>query len=710
MQFHTDGIVHPKSSHSHHLISSCPILVSKARAAHNTARTLTPPYLTSGRISRRSQSRQSYQSSPSSQSRMLPSSPRSGSLATTARPNKALSWDTEPESSMTQKIKETGFYHTRSWQRPLIRQSMSSVEHPTNSGEAVHPSDPAYLSPPTENPSDQHSPPTRHWKRSSSSNGSKRHTKRSYPERVSEGPTTWAASRQNWWTKSIGYQYTDAQGALRGAERRSIVRLSSSAQRISDVLASPPSTSLQNDWTNPMRDHKLEGANHLESDISLSTTATPLSPQCQRTPEALPLEAAQGAPDGPLLKLSSTLLASSQGRNTESVATASSPTSSIRYNSDDNSPRESIETPLTSPCLSSSRCHAQTPDSSDKNLSMYQLDGALGPSGDRVAEPETGNDAEHGGRSEYLLSGQGLSGDHTTGEARSQASSVAVDLQQPCERSRPDLAAHGLDVSSHRSSETPIDDLTPMADASRAKEANSFPFPCHDGTSLNLLSTQRHPSALLRHCERSATPRQRQSMAGVLQTPDRFIPPRRSTPTKEKLLLSKPAVKRLEISSRGPQQSRQDTDPFGPLPSRNSRTNDRFATTRRPALESQTTSSIGSRLSPDGLAINRRAISTGAVWSVGGTIVTEGVASVTDGRGGRVTSGTNAPHHTSDFLRRQSPSEEEVVHGQRLALAMNIDESTGLFKTPSSASSTTPSSRRSFSDSGNGRRAWMNNA
>ena len=71
-------------------------------------------------------------------------------------------------------------------------------------------------------------------------------------------------------------------------------------------------------------------------------------------------------------------------------------------------------------------------------------------------------------------------------------------------------------------------------------------------------------------------------------------------------------------------------------------------------------------------------------------MVTEGIASITNGRGGRVTSGTNAPHYAADFLRKNSPSEDEVTHSRRLAIAMEIDRAARML-VHSSPLSTTPS-------------------
>ncbi|EMF16927.1 WD40 repeat-like protein [Sphaerulina musiva SO2202] len=95
----------------------------------------------------------------------------------------------------------------------------------------------------------------------------------------------------------------------------------------------------------------------------------------------------------------------------------------------------------------------------------------------------------------------------------------------------------------------------------------------------------------------------------------------------------------------------------------------------------------------------RQAKCVGAVWTVGGAVVTEGVASVTNGRGGRLTSGSNAPHFTSDFLDRHTPSEDEAIHGDRLALAMDVTPPASMFEDSSPAT-----------DSARPRTRWNNGA
>lgn len=130
--------------------------------------------------------------------------------------------------------------------------------------------------------------------------------------------------------------------------------------------------------------------------------------------------------------------------------------------------------------------------------------------------------------------------------------------------------------------------------------------------------------------------------AGRRCCPDRFM---RETPTKEAFLLAANSGNDM-------------VDPFAPAASRKLKTAERFTT--------------------------MRSASRPNVWTVGGSAVTEGVASTSDGRGRRVTSGSSAPHHAAEFFRSKSPAEETVAHGRRLAIAMDIDQSGPVVSPPSS--------------------------
>ncbi|KAK0870525.1 hypothetical protein LTR87_013271 [Friedmanniomyces endolithicus] len=237
------------------------------------------------------------------------------------------------------------------------------------------------------------------------------------------------------------------------------------------------------------------------------------------------------------------------------------------------------------------------------------------------------------------------------------------------------------------------DQATPLVPASPAKDARMLP--CLP-TQVSAGSPQRRPSALLKHCETNATPRQRRLMTTGLRSPDRFVLSRAGTPTKEALLSNKP-VERRDSTARHANSQDTSLDPFAPPTRRTFRMAEQFATLSAPAPPVR---AIGraSTLVTSATEGERRAISDGAVWTVGGALVTEGVASTPNGRGGRVTSGTSAPHYAADFLRRASASEEENLHGRRLALAMDINRGARMLDHSSPVSSRSPSTSGSPRD------------
>ncbi|KAK6438173.1 hypothetical protein LTR95_005628 [Oleoguttula sp. CCFEE 5521] len=173
----------------------------------------------------------------------------------------------------------------------------------------------------------------------------------------------------------------------------------------------------------------------------------------------------------------------------------------------------------------------------------------------------------------------------------------------------------------------------------------------------------RRPSALLSQCIRNPSPRQQSLRRKGIASPDRLIPSREITPTKEALVTSiQPGIV----------PSNRDThDPFGPSTRRSIRMAEQYATLRGPAIPLRPAGVASLRVpyAPDATS---RAASSGNIWSVGGVAVTEGVLSTTDGRGGRVTSGTSAPHYSADFLRKRLATDDEATHARRLAMAMDL--------------------------------------
>jgi meiosis-specific APC/C activator protein AMA1 len=156
------------------------------------------------------------------------------------------------------------------------------------------------------------------------------------------------------------------------------------------------------------------------------------------------------------------------------------------------------------------------------------------------------------------------------------------------------------------------------------------------------------------------------------------------------------------LEKRGPDTStfsmpNDAVDPFAPAPRRTLRMAEQYATLRVPQ---PATNTVGRRSTlVASTSTGRRAISDGAVWMVSGALVTEGVPSTTNGRGGRVTSGTSAAHHVADFLRKVSASEEQRAHSRRLALAMGVDQDAQVLdhsspSSPCRSGASTPSGRQ----------------
>ncbi|OJD23470.1 hypothetical protein ACJ73_05178 [Blastomyces percursus] len=163
---------------------------------------------------------------------------------------------------------------------------------------------------------------------------------------------------------------------------------------------------------------------------------------------------------------------------------------------------------------------------------------------------------------------------------------------------------------------------------------------------------------------------------------DRFIPAREpyatDTPafrlSKNPRLLS-PGEKLLR--RRDPR-----ADPFAPYQprrriglSRSSRSSDRRDTPHHlPRHVSDT--SVYARNDRPASRGNQRQISAGAVWNVGGTAAATGRAPVgiDDGRGGLISTGTNAPMYIANFLDKDTHIQHLKRHEARLATALDVDQ------------------------------------
>jgi hypothetical protein len=188
------------------------------------------------------------------------------------------------------------------------------------------------------------------------------------------------------------------------------------------------------------------------------------------------------------------------------------------------------------------------------------------------------------------------------------------------------------------------------------------------------VSSPLRPSQWLARGGSLQSPRKGQS-----STPDRFIACRRPPAvTRESYELNKPA-ERLEANQTG-LSGRPTIDAFSRRLRRSGRLNDELrglreahsmivrrasAHRRNPALSYRRNS----------FTADTRQISAGAVWNVGGpSAVSDTVIGVSNGRGGMLGSGTNAPLYTSSFLNRADPEAELEAYERRLALALDVDQ------------------------------------
>ncbi|KAF2808758.1 WD40 repeat-like protein [Mytilinidion resinicola] len=199
-----------------------------------------------------------------------------------------------------------------------------------------------------------------------------------------------------------------------------------------------------------------------------------------------------------------------------------------------------------------------------------------------------------------------------------------------------------------------------------------------------------------------------------LRTPtrqsDRFIPQRR------------PEISTRESFhfSRATPADTTNADPFSPTLRRSRRVNEELRTLRQnhSSMMARTRSRGRPGLRSTSIGVNRQ-VSAGAVWNVGGSsAATDTVVGVTNGRGGLLASGTNAPLYTTMFITGSDAAAELDTYEQRLALAFDVDRSDktlnivlpNAFGHPTSheavsngqSSRTTPHVKHTWNDS-----AWM---
>ncbi|KAG9884981.1 WD40 repeat-like protein, partial [Aureobasidium melanogenum] len=190
------------------------------------------------------------------------------------------------------------------------------------------------------------------------------------------------------------------------------------------------------------------------------------------------------------------------------------------------------------------------------------------------------------------------------------------------------------------------------------------------GSSPPISLPARRPSILRNHISSRLKPS---------RTPDRFVFDRTlNVQPRERFMLSTPPQE-LTANDRWSRRQSHVHDAFGSKTNITRRQNlaKSPAITRTPRTPSLF---MSSRVNPLGLITpeSPREISQGAVWNVGGSSPAQpvdGVRSISNGRGGRITSGTNAPMFRSDFSNHVHDDTDHLhIHGKRLSAAMGVDQ------------------------------------
>ena len=233
--------------------------------------------------------------------------------------------------------------------------------------------------------------------------------------------------------------------------------------------------------------------------------------------------------------------------------------------------------------------------------------------------------------------------------------------------------------------------LTPLAPPSPTKGA--FPFPGERRKTLSSFVLRRNPSTV--NSRIAGSPARKRGSTTGSPSPDRFVPSRDfRMSSRESFMLSTPPSQLGTAERRDRQQSPLD-DPFAPSRHPATRPSGRAIGGRRAGSvhRSMQMGAPAAGPMPMTAIAPQRVVSQGAVWRMGGTnAAVDGMHSVSDGRGGRIASSTNAPMYISDFFSCDNPAtEDQGRHQRRLAAAFDIDPTNRIFGSPDSKGSSGPS-------------------
>ena len=172
---------------------------------------------------------------------------------------------------------------------------------------------------------------------------------------------------------------------------------------------------------------------------------------------------------------------------------------------------------------------------------------------------------------------------------------------------------------------------------------------------------------------------------------DRFISNRASAYDLSLTFRSTKAAQDLTRSEKLLRDSSASPDPFGRLTLPRLRKQSiispggRQGTVRANRNRSRTTGAANAIALPqETSALESRQVSAGAVWNVGGIAPSAHIGpvrAISNGRGGYLSSGSNAPMYTAEFLDESTQDQEMETMENRIAKALDIDRTGRLIST-----------------------------
>ena len=246
---------------------------------------------------------------------------------------------------------------------------------------------------------------------------------------------------------------------------------------------------------------------------------------------------------------------------------------------------------------------------------------------------------------------------------------------------------------------------TPSQQSSANEDENPSPFPL---TPVPLFTTDStRPNVV----EGFQTPRGRcigikAELPSPSTSPDRYISNRYPPQDASKTFRVGKSPEQLSNAERLLRHRSATPDPFGPLPVKRIReAKIRASANTDPRAVSSRTRTIGTtnvqHPPQDPLAAQNRQASAGSVWNVGGgsqTSPSGPVRGISNGRGGFMSSGSNAPMFTSHFFEDDTPDQDNTQLENRLAVALDIDQTSrvlNISRSPTQGTSVSTGSIRS---------------